>query len=139
METFSVKRKADRALMAKKLTDIGRVYGAIPEVSEEGSCSATRRYTHVKIKHPSGLCAMVALDGASANHSFHGETFVLSWYLRSPSAYHLSDLFAIAISGTVNPYHRLKATAIAYGFSMLCTKLNAGLQAITDGTAFEAS
>lgn len=75
METFSVKRKADRALMAKKLTDIGRVYGAIPEVSEEGSCSATRRYTHVKIKHPSGLCAMVALDGASANHSFHGETF----------------------------------------------------------------
>lgn len=58
------------------------------------------------------------------------------WNIEIGNPTRFAASFALAISGTVNPYHAQKATQHAYGFGLLLVGLSRALHAIGSGTAF---
>ena len=113
-------RKADRATMSAEIERIAVEHGASFERIETG------REIMIDICGARGLCLSMDLDGDSRQPDTH----VLAWYVRNDER--LSDRL-----GPVNPYHRRKATVVAYGWDALRSAIVTGLSMATDGSAFE--
>ena len=118
------RRKADRERMATELMALVREAGYSAERHDVGT-----RSIWIAISTAHGLCLNVDFDGSSVQPDVH----VLSWHgVESP--YRLAPGFA----PSVNQYHWHKATDVAHGFLALCTVLRTRLQAVRDGSAFQA-
>lgn len=120
---LSVKRRADRARMANEIEEIVEKWGAV-------SSRVTKdREIDVLITAARGLMVRVRLDGLSRL----GDSFVLPWHIETGWSTRLSSRFP----GSVNPYHRAKATVVAVSFGDLKLRLEHTLRMAQDGTAFE--
>ena len=126
---LSVRRKADRAAMAKTLIELVRSCGASAELDDLWS-GADPRCLLVRITGPRGLCVNIDFDGASPL----GETHVLSWYIASGSDARLDpDYFP----GSVNTVHFHKGTQHAMSFTGLCQAIEGVLRLASSGHLFQ--
>lgn len=126
------RRKADRIKMADQVVAICWKFGIGATAIPHGECYVGPHATMVKIKGPRGLCLNLDFDGKSGQP----DVFVLPWHIRSGEA-KLSLAFE-ARAGSVNPYHRQKCTAVAYGFERLIDHLELVFTCVQAGAAFEA-
>ena len=123
LDTLTERRKADRAQLAAAVIDTATAGGATAEIEY------VRRETWINIEAARGLRLTVTLDGQSPQPDVH----VLSWYMHYSSDARLSVRFP----GDVNPYHRRKATVIAYGTRAMLEAIERALLSVADGSAFE--
>lgn len=122
---LSERRAPDRKKMATAIEALVLECGATFERCDVAGANTVKIY----ITAAEGLQLMVDFDGKSPQPNIH----VLSWHMKSNSAKRLNNS---TFGGNVNPYHRQKATYVAYGFEDLCTQLRAGLLMAKDGTAY---
>lgn len=122
--SLTVLRKADREKMAEKIIALAEKHGAtvaeqLDHDREILICLETRR----------GLCVSFDFDGNSAQP----DVFFLHWHMRPDSDARLKLDFA----GSVNKYHRRKATDILGSFEAMCSTLLTRLWAIAADSAFD--
>lgn len=122
---LSVRRKADRAIMAERVRALAVECGAKAEIKS----THDPREIRVTIEAARGLLLSVDLDGASPI----GESHVLSWHTNLETDARLSDRF-----GDVNPCHYRKSTDIADDFESMLSILKRRLEQCADGSAFDA-
>jgi predicted transcriptional regulator len=125
LDTLTERRKADRAQLAAAVIDTATAGGATAEIEY------VRRETWINIEAARGLRLTVTLDGQSPQPDVH----VLSWHMHYSGDARLSSCFP----GDVNPYHRRKATVVAYGTRAMLDAIERGLRSAADGSAFEES
>jgi hypothetical protein len=118
------KRAADRLKMAADLIATAQAHGAVAYIDREWP---EPRAIMVNIETPRGLRINIDFDGTS----LQPDVFVMSWHIHHTSDTKLSPAF-----GDINPYHRRKATDVAYGFTDLCDRLARSLDMAAAGTAF---
>lgn len=132
LPSLNENRKADRAAMTKAIQDLVAEYGFTHETTIEGTGRGER--IRIDITTARGLCVAVDLEAKSGQPNVH----VLPWHVRWPETETRLDAGFCVVGGDVNPYHRQKATAVAYGFGQLMTGLRRGFEMVKDGSAFEA-
>ena len=120
---LSERRKADRATMARLLSEIAAKHGGAALVC----CDADE--VTIEIEHPSGMRCYVWLSRSSPQPG----VYVIPWHLGFGCTRRLASSF-----GEVNPFHQRKATHVAHGWEALATEIERGLAAAADGTAYEA-
>ena len=118
-------KKSDRAKMVARLKTLNAAC--------EFSSPCMPRGFHTYVRCAGGLTASVSIDGESRN--CRDDAYVVAWFMESGSEAKLSDAFSIAI-GSVNQYHRQKATSVVYGFDFLVLKLEEGIKMAANGRAF---
>lgn len=123
-------RKADRKEMARQLADLGP-----HTLTAEGSDQFYDRCFRIVIHAEHGLNASISVDGDSRN--CRNEAYVINWYMDSKATGRLSSLFE-ARMGSVNRYHRAKATTVVYGFNNVIDVMETGLAMCADRSAFES-
>jgi hypothetical protein len=106
-------RKSDRETMAKLVIKLATDHAAEFEQDE------LPREIALKIRTLNGLCLRVEFDGGCSAP----DTFIASWFMTTDSEAQLSDEFARACKGIVNPWHKQKATSVCYGWTELYTML----------------
>jgi hypothetical protein len=128
IKDLSVTRRADRVAMAGQMELLLARCGAAFE-RRAGGVYPGPTCIRFNIEAARGLCVGVSFDGASCQPN----TYVLSWYMKSGSTDELNEA---TFGGSVNRFHRQKATYVAQGFADLCRQLEHGLALATEGTAF---
>jgi len=122
---YTEKRKADRAYMAQKISDLARSYGATVERGEFVDPGDHRIEIEIN-----GLRVGVDFE----RRSIQPDVFVLPW--NTTGKVRLRPEFA---PGNVNPHHFGKATLVAYGFEDLCGQIEHGLRLAQSGEAFQSA
>lgn len=128
MTVFSERRAADRKKMAARLEQLITECGATFERREGGEFPGPRAI-YLDVTAAQGLQVTVELDGDSCQPDVH----VLSWNMKIGATAELNDA---TFGGSVNPYHRHKATYVGHGFEDLCVQLKRGLNLAASGEAF---
>jgi hypothetical protein len=95
----------------------------------EGGTFPGPRCIRLYVTAAQGLCVGIHLDGNSSQP----DVFVLSWHMASGATAELNDA---TFGGSVNKFHRRKATYVACGFEDLRRQLEVGLRLAADGRAF---
>ena len=126
IKPLSTTRKADREVMSVAVAVLARHFGATATLSNPEYAPKDIR---IDIKAARGLCVAVEFRGKSTQSN----VYVLSWNMHYNSIDQLNDA---TFGGQVNPYHKQKATYVAYGFVELCEKLSKGLTLAKSGEAF---
>lgn len=124
---LSVRRAADRKLMAKRVAEIAAACGATATIQEGGDYPGPRRVI-VSIKAPGGLCVNPSFDG----DSWQPGVFILHWHMESRSENRLKLSF-----GGVNPHHFCKATHVTESFESFCDQLRLGLEMAASGEVYQ--
>jgi hypothetical protein len=127
--TLSERRKADRAAMAVRLTDAITEAGGTVQPDPQWN-RAVIHALMLLITAPGGAFVHVEFNGKSIQPN----TYVVTWNILS-DAKHRHVRFAEI--GDVNPFHRAKATRVAYGFEQLCDLLVADVRRFVDGSGYE--
>ena len=118
-------RKSDRAEMADRLESLAAQHGWM---AERENLAPTE--TYVMLRGPTGgLRVGIEFDGRSPQRDNH----CMPWN----SDARMSDAFGHAMGAPVNPYHRCKCTAFAFGFNALYAAVERAMVMAADGTAFE--
>jgi hypothetical protein len=128
---LNVARKADREAMAKAIEVLAVELGVEckrDEIMTQG------REIHLRLKLPGGLECGLELDGDSGQNQ--EGTFCMPWCVWGSDA-QLSEAFGAAMRSSVNPYHRRKCTAFAYGWDDFLAKLRVGITMTTNGEAYD--
>ena len=128
VKDLSVTRGIDRAAMASQLEQLLTRCGVVFE-RRAGGVYPGPTCIRFNIEAARGLCVGVSFDGASCQPN----TYVLSWHMKSGSTDELNEA---TFGGSVNRFHRQKATYVARGFADLCRQLEHGLTLATEGKAF---
>jgi hypothetical protein len=122
---LSVTRQADRLAMASRLEQLLTRCGAGFE-RHAGGVYPGPKCIRFSIEAARGLCVGVSFDG----DSWQPNTYVLSWHMKLGSTDELNE---VTFGGSVNSFHRQKATYVAHGFADLCQQLEQGLSLATEG------
>jgi len=127
--TLSPARKADRAAMAKIISDLARGYGCGVETLE-GSIDEYPGpgCTYVKIEAPGGVKVTVELEKKPY------AWYLLSWHTQGSPDVKLSPGFW----SSINTCHYGKATDVADNFDNLQTVLRHRLTGTLNGSAYQA-
>lgn len=128
--TWTERRKADRKRMADALAALAAHHGAT--VSREIFGYDNGREEHVSFAL-NGLSLHLDFDGSSCQPDVH----VCAWIIDSGSERELSAKFGRTVRAEVNPCHRRKCTAVAYGFADLYADVDAALRYAADESAFQ--
>jgi hypothetical protein len=125
---LSETRRRDRMIMATALESLITQCGAGWQRREGGTYPGAQ-CIQLQVNAARGLCVRVSLNGESCQPNI----YVLSWHMQSGSKAQLNQA---TFGGAVNPYHRQKATYVAFGFADLCAQLKSGLMKAADLSAF---
>lgn len=125
---LSERRAPDRQKMALSLEQLVAECGAAYE-RRDGGASPGPKAVKLSIVGAGGLQLTVTLNGDSCQPNI----YVMSWNMATGSDLKLNDA---TFGGNVNPYHKQKATYVAYGFGELCQMLRKGLMMAKDGSAY---
>jgi hypothetical protein len=136
---LSAAHKADRLVMADKIYEI---LSACQSAETKHIRWAGKRAVAVSFRHDNGMAVTVEFDGDSAQDRegvFCMAWHVSGWYEGETYISHentqYSEGFGLAMNCSVNPFHRRKCTAFAYGFDDLCRKLTRAVEMFNDGSA----
>lgn len=124
MAELTERRAADRAKMADELERIATAAGATVTRPE----SYSSREIRLEIKVTGGARIHVDFDGDSCQPDTH----VCTWNVELDSPACFGDF------GSVNKYHRRKATRVCYGFDHLCETLQRDIAKLLSGEAYSA-
>lgn len=125
-KTLTVRRAADRKVMADALVRLAQAYGA--QVEREIDLP---REIMLYVVGEQGLSVRISLDGDDPLPDQHH----LGWYIAYGSD---AQFDAATFGGSVNPFHTRKAHVEADGFEDLCAKVTRGLKLAASGEAFLA-
>jgi hypothetical protein len=126
---LSETRRRDRMIMAAALESLITQCGANWQRREGSSPYPGAQCIELQVSAARGLSVRVSLNGESCQPN----VYVLSWHMQSGSQAQLNQA---TFGGSVNPYHRQKATYVAHGFADLCAQLKSGLLKAADSSAF---
>lgn len=135
----SVRRAADRQLMARKIFAILSAAGRVAILDDYFG----PRSIAVDFAHNGGLAVTVTFE-ADDPQDICGQ-FCLAWHISggfdasgawADPCSQISAAFGAAMRASVNPHHRRKCTAFAIGFDDLCAKLTSAVSMLHDGTAY---
>ena len=129
MSALSETRATDRMAMSLGVVALAVKHGAVAHLEKPEPGASDYR---VDIKAARGLRVTVEFERRSVQPNI----YVLGWNVHYGSGARLADVFA---PGHVNPYHRQKATSVAFGFDQLCAELVRCLTLARTGAAFESS
>lgn len=130
LSDLNLSRQGDRVKLASRLVDLAQSLGATAELKLE--CSGQRE-VRVSIRAARGLGLDVSIRRPAKGPI--PASFVLPWCLDGTDPHaRLTHEF-----GEVNPYHRRKATHVAWSVSDLMDQVCNGLSMARDGSAFEGS
>lgn len=122
---LTVKRAADRKQMFEETKKLVTSLGCTWTLKEYPG----PRELALDITAPGGLALGVSFDG----NSCQPDTFVMSWHMELDSTAKLSNA---TFGGDVNPYHKQKATYVAYSYEHFVTLLTKGLKLAVSGDAY---
>lgn len=128
IKILSERRAPDRQTMALSLEQLIAECGATFERRAGGAYPGLKA-VQLSIVGAGGLQLTVTFNGESCQPNI----YVMSWHMASGSDLKLNDA---TFGGNVNPYHKQKATYVAYGFGELCMLLRKGLMMAKDGSAY---
>jgi hypothetical protein len=129
---MNIRKKQDRATMARRLADALVSAGAVVKVKPEGSEWHNKRRVLVEW----------TANGYGAHTAFDGESnvgcFLVHWFSQTGTKTKLGYDFACA-AGSVNEYHRQKATTMVglNDFDGLLTRVQVCVEMLRNGRAFE--
>lgn len=123
------KRKADREELARRVEALCTEYGAKCERS--GFHDAREIMLYIVCEN---VRVHVNFDGDNPRSLL--DNYCLPWCVERCDA-RLSAAFGLAQGAEVNPFHRRKCTAFAYGIDNLLRQLAAGFELLKSGRAFE--
>jgi hypothetical protein len=129
MQTTNLREQnaAHRAEMARLIEALALETGATAERCR--SSVLCPQETALYLRAARGLCVRVEFDGQSVQP----DVYVLSWHTTRDSD---AELNQATFGGSVNRYHRQKATYVAHGFDELRAHLRSGLELAASGRAF---
>lgn len=130
-EGWTERRKADRAAMADTLAALAAHHGATVSREPWGYRDARTEYLQIDLN---GLNLWLDFSGTSCQPDIH----VCAWNISHRSEARLCWQFGRAVGAEVNPCHRRKCTAVAYGFADLFADVDEALALAASGDAFEA-
>lgn len=133
---LSIKRKADRQVMAQALVDALTPLGAVCEIEDrskkvyaDGSSNPKSREVMVHITAPGGAHISIEFDG-DAPSSLHN-VFVDTWQAPRHERRWLSPSL-----GDVNPHHFGKLNRVCYGMISLIDQMKRDIAAFSDGSGY---
>ncbi len=129
---LSVKRKADRKLMADTVAALFRDNSTVPvEVTIEARGA---RELVVGVRYERGICVGIDFDGDTP---FLPPTWVNPWHMHSKTDARFSEYFGVVAGGSINPHHFSKCTAVVYGWDSLRSNLANVIKLINSGEAYD--
>jgi hypothetical protein len=127
MTTLDERRKGDRDKMATAILGDWIAAPGFTAEREDNWPGDNPRCVMLKLSAPNGLRLNLDFNGSS----WQPNVYVLSWYIDIGHAKCLAPIF-----GSVNEYHRQKATDIVEGFQALRDLLSRRITEIQRGDAF---
>ena len=128
LKQLSETRKADRIVMAQSIETLLKRLNVKYERLEPSEGFPGPRCIMLRV-NANDLCVTVDFDGDSSQP----DVYVLSWHIDHHSDKQLNDA---TFGGSVNKFHKHKATYITHTFEGLCYSLEQGLKKAIDGSAF---
>lgn len=126
MPELTARRKADRAVMARRVADLAGEYGLTAWETSSPRCRG------VEVSGPHGLKVTVRFDAGPGRAD--PDTYVLNWHGVEEGT-RLDPCWF----GSVNPYYGHKATDVARGFEALQDLLRQRFASVRDDYAFITS